>query len=71
MKAFQEKKTRIRLKSDKNIGSFTWRPTYIFTVYSSTKYSVVQLQCKWNPLLRLHGSNQQLYIVEKRHVTRQ
>ena len=55
-------KLKTWLKSDKNIGHFTWRPNYVYTVDSSTKHFVAQQQCKGDPLLH-NGSAEQFYIV--------
>jgi len=39
---------KIYLKSDKNIAHFTWRPTHVYIIDSSTKYLEARQQCKEN-----------------------
>jgi hypothetical protein len=57
------KEIQTSLKSDKNIGSVTWRPKYV-RVDSTTKYFVMWQQCKGNPFLHFFGNTQQFYIVD-------
>ena len=47
-------KLQIWLKSDKSIRHFTWRPKYIYTVDSSTKYGVHGQQCKEKLFCHFH-----------------
>jgi hypothetical protein len=56
---------QILLKPDKNSGRFTWRPKYIYTVDSNTKYFVAWQQCKGNPLLHFHRHTQQFYTAHR------
>ena len=49
---------QVWLKSEENIRLFTWRPKYIYIVYSSTNYLAVWQQCRGTLVLRFDGSTQ-------------
>lgn len=57
-------KHQICLKSNKNIGHFTWRSRYVLTVDSCTKYFAVRQQCKASHLLHFHGTTERVCIVD-------
>jgi hypothetical protein len=54
----------IWLKSDKNIGKYTYRPEYVLIVDGSTQYFVARKQCVKNPLLNICGNTVHFYIVD-------
>lgn len=58
---------QILLKSEENIGQFTWRPNCVYIVDSSKKYSVAHQQCKRNPLKLFHCNTKSVYIVDSFH----
>jgi hypothetical protein len=55
--------TQVRLKSDKNIVHFTWRPRYMYIVNSSTKYISARQQCKGKALLHILSNTEHFFIV--------